>query len=86
MELALRLLGALVVTYVISRLALRLIKGRVRFSAIVLIGTHLACFAVIAFVLGLMRAFVTWFEWNAAAIYIGPQIAWLLLDYVRLKR
>lgn len=86
MELALRLLGALVVTYGLSRLALMLLKGRVRMSAPVLIGVHFFCFALVALVLGLMRAYLTNFEWSAANIYIGPQLVWLLLDLARLRR
>ncbi|MCW3848495.1 hypothetical protein OF829_14735 [Sphingomonas sp. LB-2] len=86
MELVLRSLGALVVTYVMSRIVLGLLKGRVRFSAAVLVAIHLFCFGAVAFVLGLMRAYLTWFEWNAAAVYAVPQAAWLLLDLARLRR
>jgi hypothetical protein len=86
MELVLRSLGALVVTYVMSRLALRAIKGRVKLSAPVLIGVHLVCYGLIALVLGLTRAYLTAFEWSGAAIYAAPQAAWLLLDLARLRR
>ena len=84
MEFAIRLLGALVVTYAVSRLALKLFRGE-RPGVPVLIGVHLGCFVLIAFVLGLMRAYVNSFEWSAAQIYILPQLAWLALDIARRR-
>lgn len=84
MEFAIRLLGACVVTYAVSRVALMLFRGA-RPSVPVLIGVHLACFVLIAFVLGLVRAYVTSFEWSAAQLYILPQLAWLALDIARRR-
>lgn len=84
MEFAIRLLGALVVTYAVSRVAQMLFRGE-RPSVPALIGIHLGCFVLIALVLGLMRAYVNSFEWSAAQIYVAPQLVWLALDIARRR-
>jgi len=82
MPYALRLLGALVVTYFLSRLTLRF-SSALGNGAVRILVAHAVSFAIIALTVGFMRAYFVQFEWRAAVIYIAPQLAWLILDLVR---
>jgi len=86
MEFAIRMLGALVVTYVLSRAAIKLLGATERRSAVYLVGAHALSFAVAALIVGFLRAYWSPFEPAAALPYVLPQILWFALDLARNKR
>jgi hypothetical protein len=85
MEFGTRMLGALVVTYVLSRLLLLVLGVKSKRGLASVLGAHLLCFAVIAAVMGFIRGEWVSFDWTAAEPYILPQIVWLALDIARRR-
>jgi hypothetical protein len=85
MEFVIRLLGALVITYALSRGLIRLFGSRAKQEPLPLIGIHLLSFAILAVAVGLIRAYWSSFNWSAAAFYAAPQFVWLLIDVARLR-
>lgn len=85
MEFGIRMLGALVVTYVLSRILLLVLGAKSKRSLVPVIGAHLICFAVIAILMGLIRG--EWSSFDAWAVepYVLPQIFWLALDIARRR-
>lgn len=74
------LVGALILTYYLSRLYLRLFKGRLRTAARVP-AAHAASWLTLA-------VFVFWLEWfsvGAGLIYLGPQLLWFVIDRLQLQ-
>jgi hypothetical protein len=85
MEFGIRMLGALVVTYVLSRVLLAAFGAQSKRGVGTIMGAHLVCFVAIAIVVGFLRA--AWnFEFMAAAPYVLPQIFWLAIDIARKRR
>lgn len=85
MELAIRMLGALVVTYVLSRILLLVLGAQSGRGIGKVIIAHLLCFGAIATTVGLLRTAYS-FEVMAAVPYVLPQIFWLALDIIRKRR
>lgn len=85
MEFGIRMLGALVATYVLSRILLYLFGARSRRGVGMILAAHLICFVGIATVVGLIRAEGK-FDIMAAAPYVLPQFFWLVLDIARKRR
>lgn len=85
MEFGIRMLGALVVTYVLSRLLLLALGAKSKRGLAPVLGAHLLCFVVIAIVMGFIRGEWVSFDWTAAQPYILPQILWLALDIARRR-
>jgi hypothetical protein len=85
MEFGIRMLGALVVTYVLSRILLVVLGAKSNRSLVPVIGAHLLSFAIIAIVMGLIRGEWAGFDQFASEPYILPQIAWLTLDILRRR-
>lgn len=73
------LLGALVLTYFVSRLGLRLAGG----SVAGLIGVHLASYLLLAAVSGFIRGGMSLFDTRGLVVYLLPQLLWLALDLLR---
>lgn len=74
------IVGALIITYYVSRVFLILLKGRVR-TAVRVPVAHAASWVLIAL-------FVFWLEWfsvGAGLIYLGPQLLWFVIDRVQLQ-
>ena len=85
MEFGIRMLGALVVTYVLSRILLVVLGAKSKRSLAPVLGAHLLCFAVIAIVMGFIRGEWVGFDILAAEVYVLPQIFWLVLDILRRR-
>lgn len=74
--------GTLAITYFLSRAALLLLGGLPPSSRIT--SAHVASFAIIAVLMGLMRANADQvFVYAAAKPYAIPQLIWLAYDYFR---
>jgi hypothetical protein len=85
MEFVIRMMGALVVTYVLSRVFIKLLGATQRRGSLYLVGANVLSFAVIALIVGLLRAYWSPFAPMAALPYVLPQILWLALDVARQK-
>jgi hypothetical protein len=82
--LALDVLGAVILTYFVSRITLLLAKG-VRPPRLGVFVAHLAAWLLIAGTLGLLRSNSHYpFAADAGLIYLLPQALWLLFDSARL--
>ena len=86
MDFAIRMMGALVVTYVLSRGFIKLLGATERRSPVYLVGAHVLSFVVVALIVGLLRAYWSPFEITAVLPYVLPQILWFVLDLARNKR
>lgn len=74
------LVGAMIITYYVSRVFITVLKGRVR-TAVRVPLAHAASWLTITI-------FVFWLEWfsvGAGWIYLGPQLLWFVLDRLNLQ-
>ena len=85
MELVIRMLGAMVVTFVSSRVLFGIFGSRSKQWALSVIGVHLLSLSILIVFVGLLRAYFTSFNLEAAIPYVIPQIVWLVLDLIRLR-
>ncbi len=85
MVVVFRFLGAVVVTYMVSR-AMLILLGGISAPKIRTVIAHLASLILICLCVGLLRAYWTSFDWRGTIIYVAPQILWFLLDYARAPR
>ena len=86
MDFVVRLLGAAVVTYFVSRATLALSATAIRSGLSRVIVAHVASMTAIALFVGLLRAYWGTFEWQAVIPYVGPQLLWFMIDYFRSVR
>jgi hypothetical protein len=86
MDFAIRMLGALVVTYVLSRAAIKLLGATNRRSLAYLVGAHVLSFAAVALAVGFLRAYWSPFDATAVLPYVLPQVLWFAVDLARHKR
>jgi len=85
MEFAIRMMGALVVTYVLSRGFIKFLDASARRNPWYMVSAHVLSFAAIALFVGLLRAYWGPFAPMAVLPYVLPQILWLALDTARSK-
>ncbi len=81
MDLQTRFLGALIVTYFVSRLALRLPNPLGKPWGILL--SHAIALIVIAAVVGILHSAAGAFSFEVLMVYLSPQVLWCLLDLLR---
>ncbi len=82
--MALKLIGALILTYLVSRLTLRLHLSERRLNALVL--AHALALALLALLLMALRVPQAVFRLGQLAPYAPAQFLWLCLDGVRRVR
>ncbi len=82
------LLGALILTYFVSRGALTLFSLVIRTNPILKIAAaHLLSWVIIALLLGLLRSNAYYpFMIDAGLIYVLPQALWFLFDMLRIPK
>ena len=78
-------LGALIATFLLSRLFLWLLRGRVGEELRIALA-HLASIAVIFVAVGFTRNDGGGFDATAVVPYLIPQTIWVVVDVVRLVR
>lgn len=75
------LLGAVVLTYIVSRLGLRIAGVGVRQLLLV----HTGSYFLLALFSGIVRSGMTLFDTRGLVIYLLPQLLWLTYDWLRLS-
>lgn len=81
MQIILRIVGAVLLAYFVSRLTLRLPNPLKRFPALML--AHLLAFAINALIIMALRSPLNVFAPRQTLILLFAQIAWLLIDQMR---
>lgn len=81
MDLQTRILGALIVTYFVSRLTLRLPLPLGKPWGILL--SHAITLLMIAAGVGILHARAGAFSFEVLMVYLSPQVLWCLLDLLR---
>jgi len=85
-DLTADIVGALIVTYLVSRAALYPLRGKPKKLATLAI-VHVCSFLVIALTLGLLKANSYYpFSADAGLIYLLPQIFWFAVDLARFTK
>jgi hypothetical protein len=79
-----KLLGALLLTYFVSRLTMRLPSPLRGTRAVAL--AHGLAFAAIALLLFVLRGPSHAFDAEQMLVYVSPQVLWWLLDLLRARR
>ena len=74
-------LSALVLTYVVSRVTLVLLKGMT--EPLRLVTAHLASLVVLATIVGLTKAYFVSFAFDKTLVLVPPQLLWCLVDIMR---
>jgi hypothetical protein len=83
MDFFIRLLGAVVITYFVSRGTLFALK-RLRGNASYVVTAHTASWVLIELAVGLAKSNIyTPFAVSAGLIYLGPQLVWMIVDLAR---
>lgn len=75
------LLGAVVLTYIVSRLGLR-IAG---IGMMQLLLVHTGSYFLLALISGVVRGGMTLFDTRGVMLYLLPQLLWLAYDRLRLS-
>lgn len=86
MSLFTALLGAFALTYLVSRIGIRVIpQVAPKLSGkMMLFAAHMVCFLVLGLFSAMLKANQETLLESAMLIYLAPQVIWLLLDlYVR---
>lgn len=83
MSLTLRLIGALLATFILSRLTLFGARS-VATGAVRVVLAHAISFGLLAVFVGLLKAYWVPFLWDAGLIYLVPQLVWMGYDLIRL--
>lgn len=73
------LLGAFVLTYIVSRIGRRIAGS----SVARLVGVHAASYLLLAALSGFVRGGMNLFETRGLVVYLLPQLLWLALDLAR---
>lgn len=81
MDLQTRILGALIVTYFVSRLTLRLPVSLTQSWGILL--CHAIALVVIAAGVSILQSVAGAFSLEHLMVYLSPQVLWCLLDLLR---
>ena len=83
MALTLRLMGALLATFILSRLTLLGTRG-IAGGAVRVVLAHAISFGLLAVSVGLLKAYWVPFLWDAGLIYLAPQLVWMTYDLIRV--
>lgn len=75
--------GALIATYAVSRVTLRLLRGLNGWPR--LLAAHALSLAALGLAIGFGKAYFNTFAAGEAAVLVLPQLVWLLLDWQRGK-
>ena len=76
-------MAAFIATYFVSRATLRVTAGLPGLGQV--LAAHLASIAIVALVVGFLKAYFTFFAFDQTFVLILPQLFWLVLDLVRGK-